>query len=65
MSDSVASSVVTIKNLYHAFGEAPVLDHANLSIERGEFSANRYRVGKADESRKIRGGDHGGDVGNE
>ncbi|MDJ0832929.1 MAG: ATP-binding cassette domain-containing protein [Gammaproteobacteria bacterium] len=28
--------IITTKNLYHSFGEAPVLDHVNLSIDRGE-----------------------------
>ncbi len=28
--------LITIKDLYHSFGEAPVLDHANLSIDKGE-----------------------------
>ena len=28
--------IITTKNLYHSFGEAPVLDHVNLSIEKGE-----------------------------
>ncbi len=28
--------IITGKNLYHSFGEAPVLDQVNLSIERGE-----------------------------
>ncbi len=28
--------IVTVKDLYHSFGAAPVLDHVNLSIDRGE-----------------------------
>lgn len=28
--------VVTLKDLYHSFGDAPVLDHVSLSIEPGE-----------------------------
>ena len=28
--------IVTVNNLYHSFGARPVLDHVNLSIERGE-----------------------------
>ena len=29
-------SLLTVKNLYHSFGEAPVLDHVNLTIDKGE-----------------------------
>ncbi len=28
--------LITIKDLYHSFGDAPVLDNANLSIDKGE-----------------------------
>jgi len=28
--------IVTLKNLYHSFGSHPILDHINLSIDRGE-----------------------------
>lgn len=28
--------LITIKDLHHSFGDAPVLDHANLSIDKGE-----------------------------
>jgi ABC transport system ATP-binding/permease protein len=28
--------LITIKDLHHSFGEAPVLDNANLSIDKGE-----------------------------
>ena len=28
--------IVTVKNLYHSFGSHPVLDHINLSIDKGE-----------------------------
>lgn len=28
--------IVTLKNLYHSFGSHPVLDHINLSIDKGE-----------------------------
>lgn len=28
--------VITLKDLYHSFGDAPVLDHVSLSIEPGE-----------------------------
>ncbi|MBL7005032.1 MAG: ATP-binding cassette domain-containing protein [Gammaproteobacteria bacterium] len=29
-------AIVTLKNIYHSFGDLPVLDHANLSIESNE-----------------------------
>ncbi|MCP4075239.1 MAG: ATP-binding cassette domain-containing protein [Gammaproteobacteria bacterium] len=28
--------IVTVKNLYHSFGSHPILDHINLSIDKGE-----------------------------